>query len=294
MQGLWVGRKLKCWRGNVEVLRIAKTAVLRLTTQSEEYVLKPEAPKPGLNRHRPNFFFHFDRVDHHNGIPGAPVQEAPIRPLAQALLATNAKNRIHLNPSERRMILIRHPEHAVFHRTVLHARRRPRASRAALRDHRQFFGFLLSRGGEPFGLRFKLKLVRNHPDGLGSSPRCGRHDARDYSPKPKPKDAENYFGCPILNVAWGATFRAGFSAVETGQSNHCQAENSGADPASKHPYRHWYTMAPPLKRVALHSLLMLVLFVFLALVTPFPVLFLALMLEFVIIDIGFVSLFEPT
>jgi hypothetical protein len=53
-------------------------------------------------------------------------------------------------------------------------------------------------------------------------------------------------------------------------------------------------MAPPLKRVALHSLLMLVLFVFLALVTPFPVLFLALMLEFVIIDIGFVSLFEPT
>ena len=135
-----------------------------------------------LNRHRSHFLLHLSRVDHYNRIPRASVQEAPIRPFAKALLASNAKNGIDLNASEWRMILVRHPEHAVFNGTIFHAGGRPGTPGTALGDDGEFFGFLLARRGKPFGLRFKFKLVRHHPDGLGGSPRCGRH-ALHYSPK---------------------------------------------------------------------------------------------------------------
>src|SRR5207302_28077 len=93
----------------------------------------------------------------------ATIQEGAIRPLAGALLAANAQNGVHLNPSKRRMVFVRHPEHTVFHRTVLDTRRRPGAARAAFRDYGQFFGFFLADAGEALGLWFKLQFVRNHP-----------------------------------------------------------------------------------------------------------------------------------
>ena len=88
-----------------------------------------------LNRHHSHFFFHLSRIDHHYGIPRTSIEEAPIRTFAEALLAPNAKRRIYLNPSKRRIILVRHPEHAVFDRAILHAGRRARAPSAALGNY---------------------------------------------------------------------------------------------------------------------------------------------------------------
>src|SRR5579864_8784249 len=92
-----------------------------------------------LNRHRSHFLLHLSRVYHNNGVPRAPIQEASIRPLADALLAADAENRIYLNSPKRRIVFIRHPEHAVFYRTILHASRRAGTTRAALGDDRQLF-----------------------------------------------------------------------------------------------------------------------------------------------------------
>src|SRR5579862_9735594 len=151
-----------------------------------------------LNRHRPDFLLDFSGIDHRDSVPRATVEEAAIRPLAQALLAPDAQNWIHLDSAERRMILIRHPEHAVFHRAVLHACRRSGAPRAALGNDRQFFGFLLARGGKSFGLGFELLFVGDHPDSFIGSSR-GRRHARHYSPKsgerslnPPPPDGLGY------------------------------------------------------------------------------------------------------
>src|SRR5713226_666620 len=117
-------------------------------------------------RHRSYNFFHFRDVHHHDGVPRAAIQEASVRSLADALLASDAQNRIHLDASKRKIILVRHPEHAVFHRAIFHARRRTRAARAAFRDDRKFLWFFLARGGDPFGARFVLLLVGHHSSGL--------------------------------------------------------------------------------------------------------------------------------
>src|SRR5437899_49464 len=87
-----------------------------------------------LNRHHPDFFFHFGRIHHRDGIPRAAIEEASIRPFADALLAADAENRINLNAPKRRMVLVRHPEHAVFHRAIFDAGRRPGAAGATLGD----------------------------------------------------------------------------------------------------------------------------------------------------------------
>lgn len=69
---------------------------------------------------------HLDRV------PGTAVEKSSVRSLAGALLTTNAEIGIDLNPAKRRMILVRHPEHAGFDGTVFDARRRAGASGAAV------------------------------------------------------------------------------------------------------------------------------------------------------------------
>ena len=135
-----------------------------------------------LNRHYADFFFHFRGVDHSNGIPGAAIEEAAVWAFADAFLASDAEDGVDLNAAKGWMVLIGHPKHAVFDRTVLDAGRRAGTSGAALGDYCQFFGFLLPRRGKALGFRFKFELVGDHSDGLGRSPRCGRH-GRNYSVK---------------------------------------------------------------------------------------------------------------
>src|SRR5260370_1458566 len=130
-------------------------------------------------RHRSNHFFHFRDVHHHDGVPRTAVQEASVRALAEALLASETQDGIHVDAPKRIMILVRHPEHAVFHRAIFHARRRPRAARAALGDDRKFFWFFLAWRGDAFGAGLLLLLVRHHPRGLGDFA-LGGH-GRDYS-----------------------------------------------------------------------------------------------------------------
>jgi hypothetical protein len=113
-------------------------------------------------RHRSDFFFHFHRINHHDGIPRTPIQEAPIRTLAEALLAANAQDRINLDAPKRRIVLVRHPKHAIFHGTVLHTRRRTRAACAALRNYGKFLWLLLACGCDSLRARLKLLLVGHH------------------------------------------------------------------------------------------------------------------------------------
>src|SRR5579862_269514 len=88
------------------------------------------------NRHGPDFFFHLSGLDHGDCVPRTTIKKRSIRPLAGAFLATDAENRIHLNPPEWRMVFIGNPEHAVFNRAVFDTSRRPGASRATFRDDR--------------------------------------------------------------------------------------------------------------------------------------------------------------
>src|SRR5437764_314929 len=76
-------------------------------------------------------------------MPRATVEKRSIRPLADALLAPDAQDWIHLDTPEGPMILIWDPVHAVGHRTIRHARRRSRAPRAALGDNCQLLRLLL-------------------------------------------------------------------------------------------------------------------------------------------------------
>jgi len=143
--------------------------------------MQRKADSRQLNRHRPDFLFHLSCIHHRDGVPRAAIEEAAVRTLAQALLAADTKNGVDCDAAEWRMVLVGHPKHAVFDRTIFDARGRAGASRAALRDHRQFLRLLLSRGGEAFRLRFKLLLVGNHSNGF-SGAGCRRH-ARDYNAK---------------------------------------------------------------------------------------------------------------
>jgi hypothetical protein len=135
-------------------------------------ITDPEART--LDRHHSDFLLHLSRIDHRDRVPRTAIQKTPIRPFADAFFAADAQNGIHLDPSKGRIIFVRYPEHAIFDRAIFHARRGAGAPGAALGYNRKFFRFLFAGCGETFGLRFKLQLVRNHPDGLGSS-RCSRH-----------------------------------------------------------------------------------------------------------------------
>src|SRR4029077_586079 len=82
-------------------------------------------------RHRADFFFDLHGVHHDDGVPWAAIEETAVGALAEAFLAADAQNRVNLDSPKRRTILVRHPEHAVFHRAILHAGRRSRAAGAA-------------------------------------------------------------------------------------------------------------------------------------------------------------------
>ena len=90
--------------------------------------------------------------DHLDGVPRAAVQEAAVGALADALLAADAEIGVNLDAAEGRVVLVRDPVHAVFDGAVRHAGRRPGATRAALRNDREFLGLLLARRIDALGL----------------------------------------------------------------------------------------------------------------------------------------------
>lgn len=126
------------------------------------------------NCHHPDFLLDLGCIHHRDCIPGTAVQETAIWTFADALFASDAEDRVHLNPPERRIVFIRHPKHAVFYWAIFHAGGRTGTARAALGDNSKFFGFFLARGDKTFGFRLKLEFVRYHPDSFGRS-RRGRH-----------------------------------------------------------------------------------------------------------------------
>jgi hypothetical protein len=105
------------------------------------------------------------RRDHLNRIPGAAVQEGPIRTFAGAFLTANAEIRIDFDASEGRVILVRDPKHASFDRAVLNASRRARTPRAAIgrdgQDARPFLagGFAVAHGHGPVLLYYVEHLI---------------------------------------------------------------------------------------------------------------------------------------
>ena len=70
--------------------------------------------------------------NHVNRIPGATVQESSIGSLARTLLTSNTEIGIDFDTAERRVILVRDPEHTGFDGTVFDASWRACASGAAV------------------------------------------------------------------------------------------------------------------------------------------------------------------
>jgi hypothetical protein len=118
-----------------------------------------------LKRHYADFFFDLRSLYHYNRVPRATIQEASIRPFADTLLAADAKDGVHLNPAERCVVFVWHPEHAIFDRAVFNACRRAGTAGAALGDHRKFFGFFLANGVDALRFGLVLKFVGNHAYG---------------------------------------------------------------------------------------------------------------------------------
>src|SRR5580692_8342557 len=86
-------------------------------------------------RHRADFLFDFDGVDHDDGVPRAAIEEAAVRALAETLLAADAENGIDLDAAEGRIVLVGHPKHTVFDRAIFDTCGRPGAAGAAFGDH---------------------------------------------------------------------------------------------------------------------------------------------------------------
>ncbi len=82
--------------------------------------------------------YHFDRV------PRTAIEKRPVRAFGGALLAANTKVRIYFDSTKRWMVLVRHPEHAGFNRTILDARRRSGAASAAISGDCQYARPLLT------------------------------------------------------------------------------------------------------------------------------------------------------
>jgi hypothetical protein len=83
---------------------------------------------------------HLDRV------PRAAIEKRAIGTFARTLLAADAEVRIDFDSPKRRMVFIRHPEHAGFNRTILDTRWRAGASGAAVGGNREDARPLLPRG----------------------------------------------------------------------------------------------------------------------------------------------------
>jgi len=94
--------------------------------------------------------FKLGQRHHVNCVPRAPFQKRSFRPLAGAQLTPDTQQRVHHNAPKGRIAWIIHPVHALFHRAILDARRRPGASRAALIDHSQDVRLPLALGRRPF------------------------------------------------------------------------------------------------------------------------------------------------
>ena len=95
---------------------------------------------------------HLDRV------PGTTIEKRAIRTFARTLLAADAEVGIDFDSAKRRVILIGHPEHARFDRTILDTRRGTRATGAAVSGDRQDARPLFS-GGFAVALRHWPVLV---------------------------------------------------------------------------------------------------------------------------------------
>src|ERR1700757_1317911 len=121
----------------------------------------PSLHKPrGLVGHRADFFFHHRGVDHDDSVPRAAVEESSLRTFTEALLTSDAEKRVYFDAAVRRMIVIRYPKHAIFHRAVLDAGRRSRAARTALSDDGKFFRLFLAGSSQALRARLLLELVR--------------------------------------------------------------------------------------------------------------------------------------
>ena len=171
--------------------------------------------EPHSKRQRPLLRLKLRQRNQVNRIPRAAFQKSPIRPLARTQFASDAQKRIHNNPPHRRMIRIRSPEHAIFHRAIIHARRRSRASRAALVDHSQNMRLALPLVVSPRRPRlFLLHLTRNI---FFNRRLCVRHQVSPYRAyvavpcfalKPahfcRPRQQCQSAGCPTRRFcAWG-------------------------------------------------------------------------------------------
>ena len=114
-----------------------------------------EFKSPGLDRildsDRGLDFF---RRHHLDGIPRAAIKKAAVRAFAGTLLAADAERGVHLNPAERRMVLIGNPVHAVGDGAIRNTGGGARTSCATLRDDSEFLGALLAWGfnADGFGL----------------------------------------------------------------------------------------------------------------------------------------------
>jgi len=80
---------------------------------------------PVVSRH------HLDRI------PWTTIEKRAVRTFTRTLLAADTEVRIDFDSSKRRVVLIRHPEHARFDRTVLDTCRRTGATGAAVGGDRQ-------------------------------------------------------------------------------------------------------------------------------------------------------------
>src|SRR5262249_4081586 len=144
------------WSGVVEPEEANEGSVAESETQSKQdlsfYVSAIE-----LVRHCANGFFHYSRIHHHDRVPWTAIQKTAVWAFADALLATDTQNRIHLNAAKREMILVRHPEHTILNRTVFNTGWRSCTSRTALPNDRKFFGFFLARRRNPFRTRLVLQ-----------------------------------------------------------------------------------------------------------------------------------------
>src|SRR5436190_23140665 len=80
--------------------------------------------------------FHFFDGHHFDSVPRAAVEEGAIGTLADALLAADAEHWVDFDMAERRMVLIRHPVHAVGDGAIGYAGGRAGAAGTAFGDDR--------------------------------------------------------------------------------------------------------------------------------------------------------------
>ena len=83
---------------------------------------------------------------HFDSIPRTTIQESTVRSFARALLTTNAQVRVDFDASKWWVILIWHPKHTRFDRTVLDACRGTGTSSAAVGSDSENARAFLARG----------------------------------------------------------------------------------------------------------------------------------------------------